>query len=178
MPNLEHAPVTPAQATVTPDVQAERAAYSVAAAAVLALRLDRPHLRVQLARVRPHPEIEYAQRAHPAALRTNRAFLEDTALTLLAGPAAQQIKYGELYDHAALDRAAALLREAARNDDEAESAPDYATVLLARARGELRGAWAEVEIVSMALREHGALDGTQIEHRVRCTQGIRGASLN
>ncbi len=51
-------------------------------------------------------------------------------------------------------------------------------MLLARVRGELRRSWAEVEIVTIGLRERGVLDGHEIEHRVRCAQGIRSATLN
>lgn len=157
---------------------AERAAYAVAGAAVLAGKFSRPTLRVASARLYPQAEVTFADTAAEAALRVNRPFLEETVMTVLAGVAAQEIKFGAAHATEALERAARLLRAAARSDDEAGAEDAYLTVLLARARGELRRSWVEVEVVSLALQERGVLSGVEVQHRVECVQGIRGTTLN
>lgn len=180
MPELHPTPA-PAEATEAPAPDAEdRAAFAAAAAAVLALKFNRPTLRPERVQARPAVALRFAQQAVPAALRAHRALREETALVLLAGAAAEHVKFGGAPDPAALDAARALLAASAPSDDEAD--PDVVeaslTVLTARARAELRRAWAEVEIVAIGLRAHGALDGVEVEHRVRCAQGIRSAALN
>lgn len=165
--------------TDLPDLdQDSPAAYGLAAACVLAEKFRRPTLRVTRASLRPEGTLTFSQVARPEVLRANRALMEETLIVDLAGVAARQVKYGtsptEAERSAVLDRLVALLR----HDDEREVADAYLTVLLARARAELRRHWAEVEIVTIGLRERGWLDGPEIEHRIRCAQGIRGATLN
>lgn len=173
MPNLDLATAT------TPLSDTELSfAYGVAGSAVLASKFNRPTLRVKEARVRPRASLEFVVRVLPATLRAHRSLLEETVMTHLASIAAQQIKFGEALDDAALQAARRLLKDAAASEDEADAVEAYLTILLARARGELRRAWAEVEIVTLGLRERGALDGDAIDHRVRCASGIRTATLN
>lgn len=175
MPNL---PLHPATAPALEADLETRAAYALAARAVLAGKHNRPTLRVTRARLRPEVQLDFADHVHADALRVNRAFLEETVMVTLAGHAAQTIKYGEAQDGQGVPRARDLLLNAAQNDDEREAADAYLTVLLARARGVLRRCWAEVEVVALALLERGVLDGVEIEHRVHCVQGIRSATLN
>lgn len=156
----------------------ERSAYAVAATAVLAGKFSRPTLRVAAARLYPEPSVTFEHAATPPALRANRTYLEETVMTVLAAPAAEQIKFGALPDAPALDEARQLLTDAAHSSDEAEAVESYLATLLARARGELRRAWVEVEVVGMALQERGVLGGVEVRHRVECVQGIRGATLN
>jgi len=158
--------------------QHDQATYATAATVVLASKFNRPTLRVETARVRPTAHVHFHSHAHKTALRTNRAFLEETVIVMLAAPAAEEIKHGRILNRDALARVEQLLGDTAANDDERDAAHAYLTVLLARARAALRRNWAEVEIISMALQEHGFLDATQIDHRLRCTQGIRSATLN
>lgn len=172
-PHLTSAPAREAEA----DLEA-RAAYALAARAVLAGKHNRPTLRVTNARIRPEARLNFAEAVHPEALRVNRAFLEETVMVSLAGVAAQTIKFGEVHDQEELHRAREVLAGAAQNEDELEATEAYLTLLLARARGVLRRCWAEVEVVALALLERGVLDGVEIEHRVRCVQGIRSATLN
>jgi len=150
----------------------------VAATAVLAGKYSRATLRVSTARLYPEPSVTFGDTATLHALRANRSYLEETVMTLLAAPAAEQIKFGHLPGTPALDQARKLLTDAAHSSDEAEAVEAYLAVLLARARGELRRAWVEVEVVGMALQEHGVLGGVEVRHRVECVQGIRGATLN
>ncbi|SMB80274.1 hypothetical protein [Deinococcus hopiensis] len=159
-------------------LHAEHAAYALAGAAVLAGKFNRPTLRVTSARLYPEAQVTFGDTAVAFALRANRAFLEETVMTVLAEAAAQEIKFGAVGDARPLERAAQLLREAAQSSDEAEVGEAYLTVLLARTRGELRRSWVEVEVVSMALQERGVLSGQEIQHRVDCVQGIRGTTLN
>ncbi|MBB6096773.1 hypothetical protein HNR42_000185 [Deinobacterium chartae] len=151
-----------------------RRAYALAGTAVAASKLSRPTLR--LARLGLEEGARYHTPALPAALRQNRAFLEDNVMAELAAVAAEQIKFGAaLTDMAPMRR---TLEQAAANADEAEATQAYLEVLLARARGLLRRCWAEVEIVAMALQEHRVLEGSEVEHRIRCAQGIRSNTLN
>lgn len=173
MPDLT--PLTPPGQDL---LRPESAAYRVAATAVLAGKFKRPTLRVHSARLYPHPGLTFEDTATPQALHANRAYLEETVMTLLAAPAAEQIKFGHTPDAPALEEARTLLLGAARNDDEAEAVGAYLAVLLARARGELRRAWVEVEVVGMALQERGVLEGLEVRHRIECVQGIRSATLN
>lgn len=153
-------------------------AYGLAGSAVLACKFNRPTLRVKEVRMRPHVSMEFVARVQSVTLRAHRPLLEETVMTHLASVAAQQIKFGEALDGSPLDAARRLLKDAAANEDESDAVEAYLTILLARARGELRRAWAEVEIVALGLRERGALDGDAVEHRVRCASGIRTATLN
>ncbi|WP_146237209.1 hypothetical protein [Deinococcus yavapaiensis] len=173
MPNLD---ILPASAPLS-DTELSFA-YGLAGSAVLACKFNRPTLRVKEVRVRPQPSLHFVARAQPGTLRVHRALLEETVMTQLAGVAARQIKFGEAQDDGALDGARRLLKDAAAHEDESDAVEAYLTILLARARGELRRAWAEVEIVTLGLREAGVLDGDAVEHRVRCASGIRSATLN
>ncbi|AFZ68994.1 hypothetical protein [Deinococcus peraridilitoris] len=155
-----------------------RAAYAMAARAVLAGKYPRAPLRVVTARLRPTPEVRLAEAVHSQALRTNRAFLEEVVMVELAPLGAEQIKFGAEGTADSLERARQLLLSAAQHDDEALSVDSYLTVLLARTRGSLRHCWPEVEVVALALIERGVLDEVEIAHRVRCVQGIRSVTLN
>lgn len=175
MPNLTPSVAVPADPERSPELPA---ALSLAAQAVLAGIYRRPSLRVRLARLRPEARLTFAELPALTALRHNRAFLEETVMVALAPLAARQIKFGAAATAEDFEEGRRTLVLAAGSQDEAEAVEAYLQVLLARARAALRHRWAEVEVLGLALLECGALDETEIAHRLNCVQGIRSATLN
>lgn len=174
MTDLTHVHV----ATAAPDRDTEAQAYGLAATAVMASKFRRPTLRVRQARLRPEATLTFEVNVTDEALRHNRTYLEETVMVELAPHAARRIKFGAAPDAQDLAAARRRLHVSAHGDEERVAVDAYMAVLLARATDELRRSWAEVEIVTIGLLGHGALDGSEIEHRLRCAGGIRGATLN
>ncbi len=99
-------------------------------------------------------------------------------MALLAGPAAEALKFAETHDTSALERARSVLQAAARTPEEAGATDAYLEILLARTRGELREVWTEVEVVTLGLLEHGSLSADEVRQRQHCVRGIRSSLLN
>ena len=169
-------PASLAAPAPTPD-QAQRRALALAAQAVLAVQVGRPALRLTRVQLRPGAELQLACPPLPEALRGHRPLLEETAMLTLAGDAALQVS-DPSHRGPALAAATELLRQSARDEDEAAVAPAYAEVLQARARALLRRAWPQVQVVAAGLLEHGALTGDEVATRLRCVSGVAGRTMN
>ncbi|MGY2892908.1 hypothetical protein [Deinococcus sp. UYEF24] len=175
-------PFTVSEVLESHDTQAVQA-FALAAEAFVVLHLARPALRI--ASVSLAGGLQYESRVLPEAARLNRTLLEEQALVLAAGHAAQALlaeQNGGNESGAGLPLALNVLERwllPALNDDEATEVASYARALYVRARGLLRAHWSEVSVLAIGVQgTAGTLDAHELRQRLNCVQGIRSSLLN